>query len=218
MALIAPLSRTTPVHQTSSPHDRSDMDSNHHPRHHTRRPPTPPRQSAAHAHRPPPNGHGYAASSDPHHAPYDASGFIDTDEDEETEHELVHPHPSHGNPPNGPAYNDDDDEEAEGEEEGEEQGGPEELEEEEEADELSDSSSADYDPHADPAEFAKRLDELAGVREVGVREERAVKGGPVLGLLPGEKRGELFVPDIPSLTSHRPHHDRQWPRGRARIS
>jgi hypothetical protein len=77
-----------------------------------------------------------------------------------------------------------DDEEGEAEGDGE---GDEEVEEGEEEDSLSDTSSAEYDPDADPEGFAKRLDELAGLREVGVVEERAVRGGPALGLLSGEK-------------------------------
>ncbi|OCF30459.1 hypothetical protein I316_07895 [Kwoniella heveanensis BCC8398] len=45
----------------------------------------------------------------------------------------------------------------------------------------SESSSAQYDPDADPEGFAQRLDELAGVLEVGEEEARAVRWGPAVG-------------------------------------
>ncbi|KAK8846656.1 hypothetical protein IAR55_005743 [Kwoniella newhampshirensis] len=69
----------------------------------------------------------------------------------------------------------------------------EEQEEEGEGDETyaqSESSSADYDPDADPEAFARRLDELAGVLEVGEEEARALRWGPALGR-------ERDAPDLP---------------------
>ncbi|WVQ97742.1 hypothetical protein IAU59_004856 [Kwoniella sp. CBS 9459] len=52
--------------------------------------------------------------------------------------------------------------------------------EEEEEYAQSESSSAQYDPDADPEGFAQRLDELAGVLEVGEEEARAIRWGPAM--------------------------------------
>lgn len=46
-----------------------------------------------------------------------------------------------------------------------------------EDDGMSDTSSAMYDPEADPDAFARRLDELAGVLEMGEQEARAIRWG-----------------------------------------
>ena len=48
-------------------------------------------------------------------------------------------------------------------------------------DEGSDSSSAMFDREADPEGWARRLDELAGVLEVGEEEARAIRWGPTIG-------------------------------------
>ncbi|WWD21964.1 hypothetical protein CI109_106452 [Kwoniella shandongensis] len=70
-------------------------------------------------------------------------------------------------------------------EEGEEEEG-----EGEESYAQSESSSADYDADADPEAFARRLDELAGVLEVGEEEARALRWGPAMGR-------ERDAPDLP---------------------
>lgn len=70
-----------------------------------------------------------------------------------------------------------DEEEEEGDEEEEEEEG-------EEADESypeSEGSSAAFDPDNDPVGFAERLDELAGVLEMGEAEARALRWGPAMG-------------------------------------
>ncbi|EIW68622.1 hypothetical protein TREMEDRAFT_57164, partial [Tremella mesenterica DSM 1558] len=77
-------------------------------------------------------------------------------------------------------------EEQHGEQVGEEGEGAEE--EEEEA--MSEGSSAEYDPETNPEEWANRLDELAGVLEVGEEEARAIRWGPALGQ-------DRNVPDLP---------------------
>ena len=126
-------------------------------------PPAPSRQRHAHA-------YAHASSSDPHAYTHEASGYIEEESEDYEGHEQDLGGPT-------------DELEAEGEEtepEPEDEGDSGE-------DGMSDTSSADYDPIADPEGFTRRLDELAGSREVGVREERAVRGGPVLGLFPGER-------------------------------
>ncbi|BEJ17544.1 hypothetical protein CspHIS471_0609450 [Cutaneotrichosporon sp. HIS471] len=50
-----------------------------------------------------------------------------------------------------------------------------------EQDSFSERSSAVFDPDNDPAGFAERLDELAGVMEIGEEEARALRWGPNLG-------------------------------------
>ncbi|WVR04358.1 hypothetical protein IAU60_001359 [Kwoniella sp. DSM 27419] len=56
-----------------------------------------------------------------------------------------------------------------------------EVEGEEEEYAESEGSSAQYDPDADPEGFAQRLDELAGVLEMGEEEARALRWGPAIG-------------------------------------
>ena len=85
-------------------------------------------------------------------------------------------------PGSGP--DEDEDEEEEEEDPLDDEAERAEEEEEDEADEdgdgyaESDTSSAMFDPDADPEGFAKRLDELAGVKEIGEEETRALKWGP----------------------------------------
>lgn len=50
-----------------------------------------------------------------------------------------------------------------------------------EGDDMSDTSSAMFDPEADPEGWARRLDELAGVLEIGEEEARAMRWGPAVG-------------------------------------
>lgn len=50
----------------------------------------------------------------------------------------------------------------------------------EEGDAASETSSAMLDPVADPAGFAKRLNELAGELEVAELEARAIRWGPAI--------------------------------------
>ena len=76
----------------------------------------------------------------------------------------------------------DEEEEASAEGDADEAEGEEHRAEEEEEDEdlESDTSSAMFDPDMDPVGWARRLDELAGVLEVGEREVRSMKWGPNL--------------------------------------
>ncbi|GFZ49046.1 hypothetical protein JCM24511_06796 [Saitozyma sp. JCM 24511] len=64
-------------------------------------------------------------------------------------------------------------EEGEEEEEGEDEG--------EDVDVMSETSSAMFDPDADPEGWGRRLDELAGVLEMGEVEARAIRWGPPIG-------------------------------------
>jgi hypothetical protein len=96
---------------------------------------------------------------------------------------------------------DDDDEADEEEDEGDPVDEEEERaqgEEEDEGDEdnegyaESETSSAMFDPDADPEGFAKRLDELAGVKEIGEEETRALKWGPPIARgADGELKAEI---------------------------
>ncbi|WVF70149.1 hypothetical protein IAT40_004937 [Kwoniella sp. CBS 6097] len=74
------------------------------------------------------------------------------------------------------------------------------AEEEEEEYAQSESSSAQYDPDADPEGFAQRLDELAGVLEVGEEEARALRWGPAMG----KERDAPVLPlsDFKTLINH----------------
>lgn len=82
---------------------------------------------------------------------------------------------------------DEHDHEPHGEEEGDEGEGEDDEEEEEEGEgdeeeyAASETSSAMYDAAADPEGFATRLDELAGVLEMGEEEMQALKWGPNIG-------------------------------------
>ena len=212
------------------------MNHHFHPRHHTRRSPQPPpaqplpvgSNGAVAAptfadaglepqRSPSPRFVGTSprtAADSPHSSAHHhgASGYLDLDDSDDEPahghgrgHELVHPAG-------------DETDETEAEEEPEEGAtghaqteGAEEEDEQEGDDAASDTSSADYDPDADPEGFAKRLDELAGVKEVGVREERAVRVGPVLGLLPGEKRGKLSASAVACLHDTGSKHRYDWP-------
>ena len=107
---------------------------------------------------------------------------------EHTTHTLddsfEYPNDGNASPPQGEYWDGEDedlehdeDQVADEEEEGGEDDEEGEEEEEEEYDGSSDTSSALFDPKADPDGFAKRLDELAGVLEVGEEEARALKWG-----------------------------------------
>ncbi|GMK57499.1 hypothetical protein CspeluHIS016_0403330 [Cutaneotrichosporon spelunceum] len=62
---------------------------------------------------------------------------------------------------------------------------------------YSEGSSAVFDPDNDPAGFAERLDELAGVMEIGEEEARALRWGPSLRDVP------LLIDDFKAvLNSH----------------
>lgn len=66
------------------------------------------------------------------------------------------------------------DDEEEEEDEDEEDGA-------EEEDGMSETSSAMFDQEADPQGWARRLDELAGVLEMGEEEARSLRWGPKMG-------------------------------------
>ncbi len=59
--------------------------------------------------------------------------------------------------------------------------------------EGSETSSAMFDREGDPEGWAKRLDELAGVLEVGEEEARAVRWGPAIGR---QRDGERIIPNM----------------------
>ncbi|WWD00242.1 hypothetical protein V866_007151 [Kwoniella sp. B9012] len=89
--------------------------------------------------------------------------------------------------------------------EDQEQGQDEEEEEEEMGEEgsyeASESSSAQYDPDADPEGFAQRLDELAGVLEIGEEESKAIRWG--LPISRKQKQGpDLPLADFRKLINH----------------
>ncbi|WVW78802.1 hypothetical protein I302_100764 [Kwoniella bestiolae CBS 10118] len=89
------------------------------------------------------------------------------------------------------AQHEEQDEEAEGEGEEEEEGSY----------EASESSSAQYDPEADPEGFAQRLDELAGVLEIGEEESKAIRWG--LPISKKQKRGPgLPLNEFRKLINH----------------
>jgi hypothetical protein len=88
----------------------------------------------------------------------------------------------------------------------------EEEEEEEGEDGASETSSAMYDAEADPEGYAQRLDELAGVLEIGERESRALKWGPGIGR---ERDGTLSQWKYRLLM---PYSSRTTPRGLPRSS
>jgi hypothetical protein len=72
----------------------------------------------------------------------------------------------------------------------------------EDEDGMSNTSSAMYDPAADPAEFAKRLDELAGILEMSEEESRALRQGPVVGK---RKKGVSILSDAQAdISFHTP--------------
>ena len=83
-----------------------------------------------------------------------------------------------------------DDDEAADEEEEDEEGEEEEEEESEGSGYGSETSSMIYDQNLDPDGWAKRLDELAGVMEMGEVEARALKWGPPIGK---EREGEFLL-------------------------
>jgi hypothetical protein len=87
------------------------------------------------------------------------------------------------------------DEDGGDEEEGGEEGEGEEEEEgggEDEGEELmSETSSAMFDPDADPEGWGRRLDELAGVLEMGEVEARAIRWGPAIGKVKSSKWATL---------------------------
>lgn len=57
-----------------------------------------------------------------------------------------------------------------------------------EDDAMSDTSSAMYDPEADPDAYARRLDELAGVLEMGEQEARSMRWG-----IAADRKGESLL-------------------------
>ncbi|KAK6904067.1 hypothetical protein I203_107581 [Kwoniella mangroviensis CBS 8507] len=67
--------------------------------------------------------------------------------------------------------------------------------------EASESSSAQYDPDTDPEGFAQRLDELAGVLEIGEEESKAIRWG--LPISQKQKQGpDLPLADFRKLINH----------------
>lgn len=84
----------------------------------------------------------------------------------------------------------------EDDEDDDEDGSGEDEEEEEEGDGMSETSSAMYDPATDPEGFSRRLDELAGVLEMGEEEARAMRQGPMIGKA---KKGVSVLLSMPLL-------------------
>jgi hypothetical protein len=78
-------------------------------------------------------------------------------------------------------HGDEDNEEGEGEEDEEEEEDEDDEGQDEDDDNASATSSQVYDRESDPEGYASRLDELAGVLEMGQVELNAIKWGPVMG-------------------------------------
>ncbi|WVQ83862.1 hypothetical protein IAT38_006006 [Cryptococcus sp. DSM 104549] len=65
---------------------------------------------------------------------------------------------------------------------------------------LSEGSSGMYDPDADPEAFARRLDELAGVLEMGEVEAKAMRWGPSFNKY--HTAPDLPLEDFKALVNH----------------